>query len=123
QFEYIDSSNSKTAAMEYCALLKIFSKCNLCIDAHRFRLIFARSIRQTVQYLQTQPISDELKELYETLLEICYKYELKDEITKLRTLPYNSNADETLSEFVDSCSETTPLIEKISSLFIKHRIF
>ncbi|CAM2715589.1 unnamed protein product [Rotaria socialis] len=111
QFEYIDSSNSKTAAMEYCALLKIFSKCNLCIDAHRFRLIFARSIRQTVQYLQTQPISDELKELYETLLEICYKYELKDEITKLRTLPYNSNADETLSEFVDSCSETTPLIE------------
>ncbi|CAF0746169.1 unnamed protein product [Rotaria sp. Silwood1] len=111
QFEYIDSSNSMTAAKEYNALLKIFSKCNLCINAHRFHLIFTRSIRQALQYLQTQDTSNELKELYDTLIDICYKYEIRDEIAKLRALPYNSNVDETLSTLVDSCSETTPLIE------------
>ncbi|CAF1311770.1 unnamed protein product [Rotaria sordida] len=111
QFEYVDSSNSITTAMEYNALLKVFSKCNLCINAHRFHLIFTRPIRQAIQYLQTQNTANEFKELYDTLIDICYKYELKDEIAKLRLLSYDSNVDEISSILVDSCSETTPLIE------------
>ncbi|CAF0766785.1 unnamed protein product [Adineta steineri] len=115
QFEYIDSSNSTTTTMEYTALLKVFAKCNKCINTNRFRLIFHRPIRQAIQYLQKQNASNEdnneLKELNETLMDICYKYELKDEIKNLLALPYNSNIYKISSSSVESCSETTPLIE------------
>ncbi len=47
------------------------------------------------------------------MIDICYKYELKDEMNSLLALPSNANLYEISSSSVDSCSETTPLIEVI----------
>jgi hypothetical protein len=47
------------------------------------------------------------------LVDICYKYELKDEMKNLLALPSNANVYEISSSSVESCSETTPLIEVI----------
>ncbi|UJR14109.1 hypothetical protein I4U23_001105 [Adineta vaga] len=99
QFEQMKSSNStKTTTMEYNSLLKLFSKCHQCIEAHHFRLLFTASIRQAIQYLlQTKKTSDgsneDLNELNETLIEVCFNYEMNDEVNEILEIPIAPKAD------------------------------
>ncbi|CAF2555925.1 unnamed protein product [Rotaria sp. Silwood2] len=100
QFEYINNSKSTTTtAMEYNCLLKLFSKCYQCIEGRHFRLLFTRSIRQAIKYfLDAKKHKDEssthLNELNETLIELCFNYEMNDEVNailELLTVPINDD--------------------------------
>ncbi|CAF1334234.1 unnamed protein product [Rotaria sp. Silwood1] len=102
QFEYINNSKSTTTtAMEYICLLKLFSKCYQCIEARRFRLLFTRPIRQAIKYLlEAKKSNDEsnihLNDLNETLIELCFNYEMNDEVNAILELSAVPNNDETL---------------------------
>ncbi|UJR33059.1 hypothetical protein I4U23_020518 [Adineta vaga] len=115
QFECIKASNSTTSAMEYNALLKLFLKCNKCINAQRYRCIFHRPIHLVIQYLRKQKSAieenHELKQLYETLMDICYKYDFNDEMKSLLAMSNASKQADILTKSAECGSETTPLIE------------
>ncbi|CAF1262893.1 unnamed protein product [Rotaria sordida] len=100
QFEYINNSKATTTtAMEYNCLLKLFSKCYQCIEAHRFRSLFTRPIRQAIKYLlEAKKTNNEsntnLSELNETLIELCFNYEMNDEVSailELSAVPKNDD--------------------------------
>jgi hypothetical protein len=98
QFDYI--YNSDDTAREYNGLLKLFAKCHQCIEARRFRLLFTRPIRQAIQYYlqmkknNTEP-NESLNQLNETLIEVCFNYEMNDEVNEILELPSVPNTAET----------------------------
>ncbi|CAF1161817.1 unnamed protein product [Adineta ricciae] len=103
QFERIKAASvTQTTTMEYNCLLKLFSKCHQCINAERFRLLFTPSIRQAIQHLhQTKKTaldnSEQLSELNETLIEVCFCYEMNDEVNEILEIPTTHKPGEAAS--------------------------
>ncbi|CAF1331847.1 unnamed protein product [Adineta steineri] len=100
-FESINTTNpTVTSAIEYNCLLKLFSKCHQCIELRRFRLLFTRPIRQAIQYLlqmkkTTHRSNEQLNELNETLIEVCFNYEMNDEVNEILEISSISKTEET----------------------------
>ncbi|CAM4859019.1 unnamed protein product [Rotaria socialis] len=123
QFELMKNATpTTTTAMEYNALLKLFSKCYQCIELGRFRVLFTRSIRQVIKYfLETKNANSgsntHLDELNETLIEICFNYEMNDEINAILKLASIPKTDETPL----LPTSITPLIMPLENLTINKK--
>jgi hypothetical protein len=90
QFEFLNQSNG--TATEYNCLLKLFVKCHQFIEARHFRLLFTRSIRQAIQFYhqmktKNSESNETLQQLNETLIELCFNYQMNDEINEILELP------------------------------------
>lgn len=75
-------------SQEYHCLLDVFSKCHQCINARRFRLLFTRPIRQSIRFYLEQKSNSkvnqqELEQLNETLIDLCFQFEMNDEVNEI----------------------------------------
>jgi len=124
QFEYVDSANSTKAATEFNVLLNVFSRCDVCVNPQRFRLIFSRPIQQTIQHLkrQSKPIDSQNIVLNETLMKICQNYHLDAEYDQLLALAFDprlTDSSPLLIDF-DAPAQFKPTNEKIRPMTMEN---